>query len=524
MASSGSYSGEAAGKAGKAEEAAIISHSGGIYPSTWEILAPYFAEYVGALVLTAAFLFNNTQLERSKVATGSFLLNSNGLMVGALVYAFLHNSGAHLNPSVTASLVLTGRLPTRRAFGLVLCQLCGAATAAILVFLCCPKVAAVELGPRDGHTWRAVVATEVLYTAMLCFVYLNCVASVENNPLLKQNGFGGLAVGLVFIAAAFAMRDICPAVLNSAIALGLGVADNLNLSGRPFNGEGLVYFFSDMTGAVIGTGLFRVVRPDEMHTSAGTAAKPVAVGTFVAAEFIGTFFIILTKSMNRLALLKVDQAVIGPESWAVMAAIASMTYALHDVSGAYFNPALTLAAAACRRASLPRNAWIFYPVAQVLGAVVASVAFASMSFGRKIPAAPNRFSAPLELWSEALFSAFTCYVVLSCRFPQGSKSMPLRQNSFHGLAYGACHVAAGFAIGPITGAMLNPTVVVSFVGVDLFHGHLDSGMLLFIFYQLAGGLFGAGLFAILHAELYRSDHNQHPKKSALRPEPDLASV
>merc|ERR1719468_705037 len=108
-------------------------------------------------------------------------------------------------------------------------------------------------------------------------------------------------------------------------------------------------------------------------------------GTMVAAEFIGTYFVILTKALNRLTVTTVTSGGMGPESWSVMAVLTAMVYSLHGVSGVVFTPALTIAAGSCGRGAWVGHAWIFYLIAQVFAAIAGSLTFKSLSNGREIP-------------------------------------------------------------------------------------------------------------------------------------------
>merc|ERR1719456_1093321 len=77
--------------------------------------------------------------------------------------------------------------------------------------------------------------------------------------------------------------------------------------------------------------LFRVVRPDEFG---GNPEYELVNKLF--SEFIGTFFLVLTVGLNVLGGSP------GPV-WSIAASLMCMIYALGGVSGAHFNPAVTVA-------------------------------------------------------------------------------------------------------------------------------------------------------------------------------------
>src|SRR5207253_4365200 len=55
-----------------------------------------------------------------------------GLIVGAMIYAIGHISGAHINPAVTLAFTLTRHFPLRDVPGYLLAQLAGAAAASLV--------------------------------------------------------------------------------------------------------------------------------------------------------------------------------------------------------------------------------------------------------------------------------------------------------------------------------------------------------------------------------------------------------
>merc|ERR1719321_2278236 len=76
--------------------------------------------------------------------------------------------------------------------------------------------------------------------------------------------------------------------------------------------------------------MHRVVRPEEYG---GTKMPMVSA---LVSEFLGTFFLVLTVGLNVLGSSKAG-------AFSIAAALMSMIYALGNVSGAHFNPAVTMA-------------------------------------------------------------------------------------------------------------------------------------------------------------------------------------
>merc|ERR1719387_159856 len=157
---------------------------------------------------------------------------------------------------------------------------------------------------------------------MLCFVVLNVAAT----KAWDGNQFYGLAIGFVIIAGGYAGGNVSGGAFNPAVALGIDVSS----AGLGF-GWGFAYTGYELLGAALAAGLFRVVRPDEFGGSG-----EYTLGTKLASEFIGTFFLVLTVGLNVLGKSP------GPV-FSIAASLMCMIYALGNCSGAHFNPAVTLA-------------------------------------------------------------------------------------------------------------------------------------------------------------------------------------
>src|SRR5262245_24615274 len=100
---------------------------------------PYFAEFFGTMILVvlgngvvAGVLLKNSKSENEGWLT---VVLAWGLAVTLAIYAVGSISGAHLNPAITISLVVTGDFPADQLVGYLLGQLAGAFTGATLVWL-----------------------------------------------------------------------------------------------------------------------------------------------------------------------------------------------------------------------------------------------------------------------------------------------------------------------------------------------------------------------------------------------------
>merc|ERR1719512_635608 len=102
-----------------------------------------------------------------------------------------------------------------------------------------------------------------------------------------------------------------------------------------------------------------MVRPQEFGGEKGPLAD-------VLSEFLGTFMLVLTVGLNVLAKSPAG-------AFSIAASLMSMIYALGNVSGAHFNPAVTVAifsSGRCPKLTLAEAGK--YLVAQLAGGICAS--------------------------------------------------------------------------------------------------------------------------------------------------------
>eukprot|EP00812_Abedinium_dasypus_P011315 NODE_487_length_1530_cov_144.267119.p1 GENE.NODE_487_length_1530_cov_144.267119~~NODE_487_length_1530_cov_144.267119.p1 ORF type:complete len:421 (-),score=84.16 NODE_487_length_1530_cov_144.267119:78-1340(-) len=381
-------------------------------------------------------------------------------------------------------LFLSGKMPSLVETCIyVVVQLVGGVIAAFAYGLITTQV--FSLQPAPGfHWWQAGLA-EALYTFMLCFVVLNVAASNFHKEGRDGNRcqYYGLAIGFVIVAGGYGAGHISGACFNPAVALGIDVSG----AGGGF-GWCFAYVVFELVGAALAAVLFRVCRPDESGVALEDIAgqPPYPLHSRACSEFLGTFMLVLTVGLN----------VIGGSPAAVFsiaAALMCMIFALGSVSGAHFNPAVTLAVV-CRGGNKcsPGDGFV-YVLAQLLGGIAAAFTYAIMEHGETFPLGPGKGYAWHSAWvAECVFTFLLAFVVLSV----ATVETPLSE--YFGLAIGSCVTAGGCAIGAVSGGSLNPAVS---VGISL--SHLLSGNCLaqcgaYIVFELLGGVLAAAVFQALY--------------------------
>lgn len=454
-----------------------------------------FAEFIGTFVLVLTIGCN---VLSGNAAWGGVSIGS-ALMV--CIYGLAPISGANFNPAVTVALGMVSKMgladfdfPWQRIVIYILTQIVAAVIAAISYTALFWN--SFNLQPGAGFGWVNAGLTEFFYTFMLCFVVLN--VAVSTSARKEQNQFYGLAIGFVIVAGAYGGGVVSGGCFNPAVAVGIHVA-----SGNSGHLALFVYGFSQLLGAAAAAQLFRVVRPWDFGggaPSGGAQRTPKLV-----AEFLGTFMLVLTVGLNVLG-----QSAAG--AFSIAAALMSMIYALGDVSGAHFNPAVTVAVAAIGQHE-PTDI-LPYIGAQALGGFSAALAYSLIYAGAGFPLASDARWAQIAL-AETFFTFVLCFVVLSVAC---SKQADHRKDvaSYFGLAIGSCVTVGGFAIGGISGGSLNPAVSLGVSTAAALGGHGLVGplaqALIYGVFELIGGLLAAGAFEVTHAVLKSRPAQESQKK------------
>ncbi len=200
---------------------------------------------------------------------------------------------------------------------------------------------------------------------------------------------------------------------------------------------------------------------------------------YYLTEFIGTMFLTLTVTLagrSDLAPLAV--------AFVLMIAVYTGGY----ISGAHYNPAVTIALALSRIS--PKGTIKGYILAQIAGSVVGALIARVMAAEilAPVPAQPIIFAA---LVAEITFTAFLCYTVLHT----ATRREP---NQYYGLAIGGVLLVAAIIAGPISGAVLNPAIGIgAFLTQFILSAPLHpAATLLYIAGPITGAVLAAMVFGV----------------------------
>jgi len=164
-------------------------------------------------------------------------------------------------------------------------------------------------------------------------------------------------------------------------------------------------------------------------------------------EFIGTMFLCLVVALSANAGLA--------NLIAIGSILMVMVYAGGHISGAHYNPAVTVAVLLRGRINL--NESILYWIAQIAGGIAAAlIAKFVFQVSGDGSGAVSELGAMPALVAEILGTLALAYVVLNV-----TTSKDTAGNSFYGLAIGFTVLACGYVFGKYSGGAFNPAVAVS---------------------------------------------------------------
>ena len=201
-------------------------------------------------------------------------------------------------------------------------------------------------------------------------------------------------------------------------------------------------------------------------------------------EFVGTFFLVMT--IGSTVLAPNDAGPMAP--LAIGAMLMAMVFAGGHISGAHYNPAVTLAV--FLRGKIAAADIAGYVVAQCVAAAAAALAVAA--FKGEPSVTPLQVNPTFALLGEFFYTFALCTVVLNVATSRGTSG-----NSFYGLAIGFTVLAGAYSMGPISGAAFNPAVV---LGVTLLGLFAASNIWIYLVANFAAAAAAAAVFKFTEAE------------------------
>ena len=195
------------------------------------------------------------------------------------------------------------------------------------------------------------------------------------------------------------------------------------------------------------------------------------------AEFIGTFFLVLT-----VGCTVIGSPIGALAPLAIGSVLMVMVFAGGHVSGGHFNPAVTLGV--WLRGKCDSKDVAPYMISQFIGAVLAALVVKFFKTG--IVVRPLQPVALPALLAEFLFTFALVYVVLNTATAKGTAG-----NSFYGLAIGFTVMVGAFSVGNMSGGAFNPAVALGLSALGL---STWSNIWIYLVADFLGGAAAAGAF------------------------------
>jgi aquaporin-4 len=149
-----------------------------------------------------------------------------GAVIGLMVYAFGHVSGAHINPAVTIPMIITKRIGIKDGIGYIVFQLIGGIAAAFSLKALLPQIGAkVNFGVQTGpgvllnNDAMAGLGAEIIFTFFLLTVIF--MTAVHKKAAA---GIHGLSIGGMVFLLHLVGVPLTGASMNPARTLGPAIA------------------------------------------------------------------------------------------------------------------------------------------------------------------------------------------------------------------------------------------------------------------------------------------------------------
>jgi len=251
---------------------------------------------------------------------------------------------------------------------------------------------------------------------------------------------------------------------------------------------------------LVAAALFYLLRRRTLGLTGDEEAE-APLGAKLLAEFIGTLVLVLTISLTVQAPSASPIGIVG-----IASSLMVMIYALGAVSGANFNPAVSVGVWLSGR--LKPKELILYIVTQIAGGLAAVLIATGLLRDWTLALVGQDTPSPHDIiaqgsWgmiagSEMIYTFVLVFVVLSVAIG------PEAPNQYYGLAIGFAVLAGGVAVGKLSGGMFNPAVSIAMDFGTLIqqqYQKLDGqlgGSFIYCGFEFAGAVIAGGLFHFIH--------------------------
>ncbi|KAF2552283.1 hypothetical protein F2Q68_00037152 [Brassica cretica] len=310
-----------------------------------EILGTYFLIFAGCASVAV-----NAQHDKAVTLPGIAIVW--GLTVMVLVYSLGHISGAHFNPAVTIAFASCGRFPLKQVPAYVISQVIGSTLAAATLRLLfgldqnvCSGKHDVFVGTLPSGSDLQSFVIEFIITFYLMFI-ISGVATDNRAVSISKSSY-----------TAWKRKNYVMAEISG------------NGHGDSKEGAVMVNINQEVE--------LQQQQKEAIHTTKSMKKQDSVLSFSVPflqklmAEILGTYFLIFAGCASVAVNAQHDKAVTLPGIaivWGLTVMV--LVYSLGHISGAHFNPAVTIAFASCGR--FPLKQVPAYVISQVIGSTLAA--------------------------------------------------------------------------------------------------------------------------------------------------------
>ena len=213
-----------------------------------------------------------------------------------------------------------------------------------------------------------------------------------------------------------------------------------------------------------------------------------ALGRRLLAEAVGTAFLLMAVIGSGIAAQRLSPDDIGLQLFenavATAFALMALIWAFGPVSGAHFNPAVTLADVVLHRRPVPEG--IAYVGAQAIGGIVGAI-LANLMFALPPVTWSTKVRSGPDLWLAEVIATLGLLFVIFLIPRHRAAVIPVAVGAYIGAAYFFTS-STSFA---------NPAVTVARMFSDTFAGIYPASAPVFIVMQLVGAGLAIGLVLVL---------------------------
>ncbi|MFH1197403.1 MAG: aquaporin [bacterium] len=193
------------------------------------------------------------------------------------------------------------------------------------------------------------------------------------------------------------------------------------------------------------------------------------------AEFIGTFFLVLITGLTGSPI-------------AIGLVFGVLIYWGSNISGGHFNPAISLAVVI--KGGIKISDFIYYSVAQILGALFASLVIFSFRDVAYYPAPGLDVHFVKSMLCELMLTFLLCSVYLTVMF-----NKKFTGNYIYGIAVGFTLITITFTANSISGGVFNPALG---LGTEVFDLFISGEGIKYSWLYIVGPFTGAALAGFVY--------------------------